>query len=1081
MKHAILTLCVLFCAVVSTRAQENPDYANLSYEEIDSFIMLNYHKSDFSSAVLFAEQGMKKAKAEFGTLDSVYCTFVNNTAFFYNKLGQYSEAEPLMKEESRIKLKIYGESHKYYIQSLNSLAILSFRMGKYDLSESHYKKTIELSKKHLGIEHAFYSNGLNNLASLYLKLGKLEAVEPLYRESMTLMKNIVGTEHTRYGTACNNLGYLYYKTARYEAAEPLWLKAISIQKNTVGEQSAEYATALNNLANLYKTIGKYEEAEPLVLQAANIIKKLLGDQHPKYATYLTNLAGLYESEGNYEEAEHFYKESLPIMKQSVGDEHQDYATSLLNLGNLYVTLERYEEAEKFYLKSCTILEKAVGKLHPDYAMSLSGLGSIYKDKGDYDKALELCKEALAINEQLFGKGHPSCASFLHTLSAIYKKKGDLDQAYAYSMSSVAVNAEGFNEKLSGMFLEREEGAFLYEPTNCCGELDSEKLLALANLEYNSQEQINNSLNNLLTVSKAQAIESNNPKKLKSHYNLSKAAMKINENTREGFAGKRNKLKALKNNSVFVKFGIDAAILLADPAYYNEAFSFAEQNKSVLLADAVKGNRARVFGDLPDSLALKEMELQKQKDKLKKQKAESTSAEATTAITQKENALNQEIDAFLKSLKDKYPNYHHLKYENITVNAESIQEALAPKTLLLEYFVTDSTTYLFAVSNQSVELFPVAIKKEELTKQIETLRLALSDYEYILSKANRAQKLYTEAAYWFYKELLSVALEGKDMENLIVITDGELGHLPFEAFLLEEVPQGEIDYTKLHYLVNDYNISYNYSATLWKENLELKGGNNNHQMLACAAAYPEVDSSLLDLRLPNIFSLRHSLKPLDEAKNEITSLEKIFDGTFITGDSTNEAFFKKYAADYGVIHLAMHGILHPRVPMLSSLAFTENRDSLEDNFLQAYEIAHLHLNADLIVLSACETGYGKFEQGEGVISLARSFMYAGTPSLVVSLWQVNDQSTAVIMKFFYQYIADGLAKDVALRQAKLDYLNIAKDIAGHPAFWSPFIQLGNTAPVKIYTKGRFRPWLIGIGVFALLLIVGVFLNRRRKMS
>lgn len=167
-------------------------------------------------------------------------------------------------------------------------------------------------------------------------------------------------------------------------------------------------------------------------------------------------------------------------------------------------------------------------------------------------------------------------------------------------------------------------------------------------------------------------------------------------------------------------------------------------------------------------------------------------------------------------------------------------------------------------------------------------------------------------------------------------------------------------------------------------------------------------------------------------------------------------------------------------MLSSLAFTENRDSLEDNFLQAHEIAHLHLNADLVVLSACETGYGKFEQGEGVISLARSFMYAGTPSLVVSLWQVNDQSTSVIMNSFYQNIANGMQKDVALRQAKLEYLKIAKDIAGHPAFWSAFIQLGDTSSVKISQKGAYNLWSIGLGILACLFVGTLFfVSRSRK--
>ena len=165
-----------------------------------------------------------------------------------------------------------------------------------------------------------------------------------------------------------------------------------------------------------------------------------------------------------------------------------------------------------------------------------------------------------------------------------------------------------------------------------------------------------------------------------------------------------------------------------------------------------------------------------------------------------------------------------------------------------------------------------------------------------------------------------------------------------------------------------------------------------------------------------------------------------------------------------------------------MVFTENKDSLEDNFLQAYEISRLNLNANLVVLSACQTGYGKFEQGEGVISLARSFMYAGVPSLVVSLWQVNDGSTAIIMKAFYKNLADGMNKAEALRKAKLSYLQQAKGIMAHPVFWSPFIQLGDSKPIYLIQKGawNYRDYLMVASVFFALVIVFFFWRRRRAL-
>ncbi|MCP4441099.1 MAG: CHAT domain-containing protein [Aureispira sp.] len=433
-------------------------------------------------------------------------------------------------------------------------------------------------------------------------------------------------------------------------------------------------------------------------------------------------------------------------------------------------------------------------------------------------------------------------------------------------------------------------------------------------------------------------------------------------------------------------------------------------------------------------------------------------------------MSLELDEFLSLLKDKYPKYHTLKYENITAKAEEIQALLDDKTTLLEYFVADSASYLFALSKAKVNLYKIPITRKKIQKEVRNFRKALTNYQFILNKQDKAFALFTDKAYWFYENFLKRALAECQAENLIIVADAELGYLPFETFLTKEVKSQKVDYKNLAYLINDYKISYNYSATLWKENLNSPKPINNSQVLACAASYGRPDSNLLNIRKPNIFKNRAHLKPLPAAQTEITALSKHFQGDFLYGDSTNEAFFKENAQDYGVIHLAMHGIVHNRVPMLSSLAFTENRDSLEDNFLQAYEISKLQLNADLVVLSACETGYGKFEQGEGVVSLARSFMYAGVPSLVVSLWQVNDNSTARIMKDLYTYLAEGMSKDEALRQAKLNYIKNAKGTIAHPAFWSPFVQLGDNRPMTIATKGNnYITWIGGsLGLLVFLL-------------
>jgi CHAT domain-containing protein len=193
------------------------------------------------------------------------------------------------------------------------------------------------------------------------------------------------------------------------------------------------------------------------------------------------------------------------------------------------------------------------------------------------------------------------------------------------------------------------------------------------------------------------------------------------------------------------------------------------------------------------------------------------------------------------------------------------------------------------------------------------------------------------------------------------------------------------------------------------------------------------------------------------------------------NEATEANFKKYASDYGILHFAMHAIINDEDPLASKLIFTLNGDSLEDGFLNTYEIYNLNLNADLAVLSACKTGVGKLSKGEGIMSLARGFLYAGVPGIVMTLWEVEDISSAIIMTDFYRNLKDGMAKDNALRESKLKYLNSADQLQSHPYFWAAFVQIGDNSPV--YTKMYVGSRIYAIGIAAILFALGALILYR----
>ena len=226
----------------------------------------------------------------------------------------------------------------------------------------------------------------------------------------------------------------------------------------------------------------------------------------------------------------------------------------------------------------------------------------------------------------------------------------------------------------------------------------------------------------------------------------------------------------------------------------------------------------------------------------------------------------------------------------------------------------------------------------------------------------------------------------------------------------------------------------------------------------------------------IAALRSGLAPLKYNIPESEAIQQLLGGKVFAGVSATEATFVDQAAGYKIIHLATHGKANDKMGDYAYLAFAEIPDSIENEKLYNRDLYNLRLNADMVTLSACETGIGELQRGEGIISLARGFSYAGTKSLITSLWSVDDASTKELMEGFYRYIKAGKAKDEALHLAKLDYLDNHRTINAHPFYWASFIAMGDMTPIDLGPS--ISPlWWVLIGV----VVVVVFLIWRKRRS
>ncbi|MFC2138548.1 CHAT domain-containing protein, partial [Bacteroidota bacterium] len=284
---------------------------------------------------------------------------------------------------------------------------------------------------------------------------------------------------------------------------------------------------------------------------------------------------------------------------------------------------------------------------------------------------------------------------------------------------------------------------------------------------------------------------------------------------------------------------------------------------------------------------------------------------------------------------------------------------------------------------------------------------------------------------------------------------------------------EIDsYSKLNYLINNFNINYSYSVNILFDN-KINKKSLNKNLTAFAPTYDNInsiqDSSVLILR-----ETREFLIPIPFAKTEVKNISKFFRSKIYIDEDASENTFKKSLNKSGIMHLAMHTIVNENDPLYSKLVFSINKDSVEDGFLNAFEIYNLKTKRNLIVLSACKTGFGKLEKGEGIMSIAQAFAYAGCPSVVMTLWSVEDKASSEIMTSFYKYLAKGKNKPEALRLAKLNYLQTADPLKSHPFFWAGYVQIGDISPVFSAKK---RNSIIIILILGITAAIGIVIWRR----
>lgn len=483
-------------------------------------------------------------------------------------------------------------------------------------------------------------------------------------------------------------------------------------------------------------------------------------------------------------------------------------------------------------------------------------------------------------------------------------------------------------------------------------------------------------------------------------------------------------------------------------YKELAFHLIEKSKAGVLRNALAEVNARAGITIPDSLLFKERSVKARINNLELQRSKMPDNETAATVDAQLLELHRQLRIILNSYETGFPSYYKLKYSNQVIPVAAVMQKLSKEEALIEYFLGEENLFASVVTKDKIDLIRIHTDST-LGKNIKALRNSIT-----LQLSSEFLK-YSTKVYASIWDPVRQQLPGGIL-RLMIVPDGLLNYIPFES-LMQSASQGS--YKTLPFLMKDYEISYGLSSSLLlTESPEQISpdkaciafapvftdvNNTNFLVKGCERFYEGTESQHKDTRAFSIDG--RYIAPLPATETEVTSITKLlkdknlFARYFLLKDAREEVVKSGELEHYRYIHFATHGIINDQNPRLSGLLLSQDSTSSEDGILYSGEIYGLKLNAELVVLSACETGLGKIVQGEGVMGLTRGWLYAGTRNIMVSLWKVADASTSELMIEFYNQLLEGRSKSAALRSAKMKLLDNAE--YADPYYWAPFVLIG----------------------------------------
>jgi CHAT domain-containing protein/tetratricopeptide (TPR) repeat protein len=972
---------------------------------------------------------------------------LNKRAMVLFQVGRYAEAEPLWTRALTIVEKMFGSGHPDVATALHNLALVQDRQGRYAQAEPLLKRALAIQEKALGRDHAFSGHILHTLANVYNAQGRYADAESHYKQGLAIREKTLGTDHPDIAENLTNLADLYRSQARYWEAEPLLKRALAIGEKTLGPDHHATATSLMSLAAVYYLQGRHAEAEPLFKRALAVYEKALGQDHPYLAGSVNNLGVFYHLQGRHTDAEPLYKRAVAILQKAHGPEHPGTAEALGNLAELYRDQRRDAEAEPLIKQALALLEKALGPDHHLTGNGLARLAELYRRQGRYAEAEPRFTRAIAILEKALGRDHPATAENVERLGRIRAQQKDWQGAYDLISRATAIYIRRTKRDGDSAFqaAELRNG----EATGGDGKSFIAHVDVASHLAASAPARLAALTRETFTIAQwAQRSEAAAAlSRMAARFAKGDGGLARLVRQRQDLAGQ---YRALDKSLI-------AAVSKA-PAERNPGLEKEWRTQLAGVEKLIQEIDARLKQAFPEYAALAT--------------PEPLSIEDTQAQLRPTEAIYQvmvdESGAFAWVVTREA-----VRWQRLADDGNRLAELVEALRCGLDSSRWENERGLTRVE----EVRPP-------TKRVPCREL--------FGAARRNLPFDPVRAHALYKALFSPFEDLIKDKHLIVVPHGALTALPFQV-LVTDAPDPSVSgperFTRAAWLVARQPVTVLPSVASLKAlrraagksaapnafagfgNPLLSGPSGTDRTAwdrqTCAKIVPLVASArVAPVRrvmgdffrggLADVEMIRRQT-PLPETADEVCAVasdlgsEAVFLGSQATERQLRELNAKRTLRTFRVLHFATHGLVARETRLVGGslaepallLTPPKTPSEADDGLLTASEAAQLDLDADWVILSACNTAAGGGESGSQAFSgLARGFLYAGTRALLVSHWYVNSEAAVrLVTGTFDEMKRDGsIGRAEALRRAMLAQIREGGERA-HPSYWAPFVIVG----------------------------------------